>query len=163
MSEFANLRDGGRQLAAALLGAIDGVPEPILLACMPNGVPVALGIREVIDIPVLALPVQRSDTGVVIAPMKELAGRNVIVVDDGVESGSVARAAAVALLASDVESMSLAVPVCARVAEADLRHRYDQVVTLVRPLVHRDLASHFDDFDTIDEAEATRLLAEGPA
>jgi predicted phosphoribosyltransferase len=163
MSDFANLRDAGRRLGPVLAGALAGVPDPVLLAVMPNGVPVALGIREVLDLPVLPLPVVRSADGVVIAPDVALVGRNVVVVDDGVETGTVARAAATSLVESGVGSVILAVPVCSREALATLQHRYDQVVALVHPLVHRSLAWHYADFDVIDEAEARRLLGEHPA
>lgn len=158
MTEFADLRDGGRALGPHLAAAMAGVPEPILLACIPNGVPVALGIKETFDAPVQALRIERSDAGAVVAPIPDLAGRNVIVVDDGVETGTVAGAAVTALLDSGVQSVVLAVPVCARAAEASLQHRFDRIVAVERPILHRSLAGHFAVFDTIDEAEAYRLL-----
>ena len=163
MSDFANLHDAGRRLGQLLVGALAGVDDPLLLAVIPNGVPVALGIREVFGIPVQALPAQRSDAGVVIVPEADLAGRNVVIVDDGVETGTVARAAATAMVESGVASVTLAVPVCSRAALATLQHRYDRVVAVVRPIVDRGLARHYDDFDVIDEAEAHRLLAGDPA
>ncbi len=91
-----------------------------------------------------------------------MAGRCVVVIDDGVETGTAARAAASALRESGVESLLLAVPVCPREALADLQHRYDQVVAVVRPLARRSLAWHYADFDTIDDAAAARLLADLP-
>jgi predicted phosphoribosyltransferase len=162
MSDFPNLAGAGRALGPVLQGALSFTADPLLLAVIPNGVPVALGIRETYDIPVRGLPVQRSADGVVIAPDASLAGRNVVIVDDGVETGTVARAAAAAMVASGVASVVLAVPVCSRESQATLQHRYDQVVALVRPLVHRSLARHFDDFDTIDEATALRMLGDLP-
>ena len=56
MSDFANLLDGGRQLGPLLAGALSGVADPLLLAVIPNGVPVVAGIRETLDAPVRALP-----------------------------------------------------------------------------------------------------------
>jgi predicted phosphoribosyltransferase len=162
MSDFANLRDAGRQLGPVLAEALAGVADPVLLAVIPNGVPVAMGIREGLDFPVRALPATRSTDGVVIDADPELAGRNVVVVDDGVETGTVARAAATALVHAGVASVILAVPVCSRQSLVGLQHRFDRIVTLVRPLVHRSLALHYDDFDVIDEAEAHRLLGDLP-
>ena len=43
--------------------AMAGTPDAVLLAVVPNGVPVALAIRESYDVPVRALPVERSDEG----------------------------------------------------------------------------------------------------
>jgi predicted phosphoribosyltransferase len=163
MSEFANLADGGRRLGPMLAGAMSGVVDPVILAVIPNGVPVAAGIRESFDVPVRALPVRRSEDGVVIDAVPDLVGRNVIVVDDGVETGTVARAAVAALLESGVESVTLAVPVCAMEAMASLQHRYERIVAVSRPLVHRSLARHYTDFDTIDEAEAHRQLGMMPS
>ena len=162
MTDFANLADAGRRLAPALAEAVEGLDDPLLLAVLPNGVPVALGIRETLAIPVRGLAAERSTDGVVIRPDATLAGRHVIVVDDGVETGTVARAAGRALAESGAESVTLAVPVCSRESMATLQHRYDRIVALVRPMAHRSLSWHFDDFDTIDEATAVRLLADLP-
>lgn len=162
MSDFVDLADAGRRLGPVLAGATSGLVDPILLAVLPNGVPVALGIRETLPLPVMALRVDRSADGVVVHPDPALAGRNVIVVDDGVETGTVARAAGRALVEAGVASVILAVPVCSRESMASLQHRYDQIVALVRPMVHRSLSWHFAAFDTIDEATALRLLADLP-
>lgn len=163
MSDFASLADAGRRLAPVLRDALAGVEDPLILAVIPNGVPVALGIRTAWEVPVQGLPATRSDSGVEIDPDPRLAGRHVVVVDDGVETGTVARAAAVALAAAGVASASLAVPVCPRDAEPTLAHQYDRVVAIVRPPMNLGLAGHYDDFDVIDEAEAHRLLGDTPA
>lgn len=160
MSDFANLADGGRRLGALLLEALEAAADPLLLLALPNGVPVARGIAETVAAPMRLLPVERSDDGATVASMPDLAGRTVVVIDDGVETGTVARAAATALRASGVERLILAVPVCPREALADLAHRYDLVVAVVRPLARRDLAWHYADFDTIDEADARRQFAQ---
>ncbi len=107
-------------------------------------------------------PCERSADGVVVAPRPALAGRNVVIVDDGVETGTVARAAAAAMAESGVASVILAVPVCSRESMASLQHRYDQVVALVASARAPQPAWHFDDFDTIDEATALALLADLP-
>ncbi len=158
MSDFADLADGGAQLAPLLVSELAGVPDPLLLAVVPNGVPVVLGIIDGWPAEVRALLAERSDDGVVVRPDAGLAGRHVVVVDDGVETGTVARAAAAALRTSGVASLTLAVPVCPRDAQSDLDQRYDRVVAAVRPFARRDLAWHYDDFDVIDEDAALRLL-----
>lgn len=164
MTDFADLADGGRHLASVLGPALANVEDAILVPAIPNGVPVVAGIRasgvaRCADLPVLGLPVRRSDAGVVIEPVDGLAGRTAIVVDDGVETGTVARAAAGAIRASGAQAVILAVPVCPREALATLQHLYDDVVAPVRPLARRALAWHYADFDTIDETTAARVLA----
>jgi predicted phosphoribosyltransferase len=158
MSYFVNLVDGGRRLGPLLRDAISGLPRPVLAPALPNGVPVALGIREALRFDIEPLIVERSDEGARVTASPVLAGRTVIVIDDGVETGTVARAAGAELRATGVAGLVLAVPVCPREAMADLEHRYDLIVSVVQPLVRRDLAWHYADFDTIDEAEALRLL-----
>ena len=158
MTDFANRIEGGRRLGPLLALALVGSDDPVLLAVMPNGVPVALGIVECSSLPIRSLPVLRRDDGVTIAPRDDLAGRTVIVVDDGVETGTVARAAADALRESGAGRLILAVPVCPREALAHLQHDYDLIVAVVQPMARRDLAWHYADFDTIDEATALLLL-----
>lgn len=163
MSDFASLVDGGRRLAPLLADAVERLPGVVLLAAIPNGVPVALGAAETLAVDVSGLAVQRSAAGASVPARPDLAGRHVVVVDDGVETGTVARAAAASLREVGVASLRLAVPVCPREAEADLQHRYDEVIAVVRPLARRALAWHYRDFDTIDVPTAERLLLEHTA
>lgn len=163
MSDFANLADGGARLAPALREALDGCADPVLLPVLPNGVPVVAGIRSHLALPVVALAVERSDAGVRVPAVPDLAGRTAVVIDDGVETGTVARAVVAPLREAGVARLVLAVPVCSREALVDLEGRYDEVVAVVRPLVLGSLAGHYADFDTVDEAQAHRILAELPA
>jgi predicted phosphoribosyltransferase len=160
VKEFAGLTDAGRQLGAQLEPRIGAWVTPTLLPVLPNGVPVAAGIRDVCALPWLALTVERGEEGVVVPHLEGLEGVTAIVVDDGVETGTVVRAVAPVLRQSGVSRLVLAVPVCSREAMADLGLRYDEIVAVATPLVRRSLAWHYVDFDTIDEQEALRLLAE---
>lgn len=173
MKEFADLRDAGRKLADSIRQEIDVSPGDglVVIAVLPNGVPVSLGVRDSLDLPdalpvrVLGLPIVRSDDGAVVADdvadlARAIGGRTAIVVDDGVETGTVARAVAGPLRAASPKRLVLAVPVCPREAMADLQHRYDDIVAVSTPLVRRDLGWHYRDFDRIDDAEALRLLAD---
>ena len=69
-----------------------------------------------------------------------------LVVDDGVETGTAARAVVAALREAGAAYVALAVPVCPREAEADLRRRYDDVIAVTKPLVRRSLRWHYDTF-----------------
>lgn len=156
MTDFTDLRDGGRRLAPMLEPLLS--ETPLILAVMPNGVPVAVGIREVIDVEVRGLPVTRSDDGAFAEPFDDVDGRLVIVVDDGVETGTVARAAAAALRPLGPRRLVLAVPVCSREVMADLALRYDQVIAPVTPMGRRALTWHYAIFDTIDDETARSVL-----
>ena len=163
MRRFANLADAGHRLAAVVresltTGSDAGDVATILLAVLPNGVPVALPIAAALGIRVTALDVERSDDGPRIGALPALAGARVLVIDDGVETGSVARAAAAAIRPLAPASLILAVPVCSHEAVADLGPRYDRIIAIERPFGRRALSWHFDDFDTIDAPRAWALI-----
>jgi predicted phosphoribosyltransferase len=162
MRRFANLADAGAQLAPLVAEALATGTDArvIVLAAIPNGVPVALPVATALGVTARAMPVERTDDGPRIGALPELAGACVVVVDDGVETGSVARAAAAAIGPANPVELVLAVPVCPREAMADLGLRYDRIIAVEQPFGRRSLAWHFDDFDTIDAARAMALLAE---
>lgn len=157
MTSFANLADGGAQLVAPVRQAAGGLRDPLLLAIIPNGVPVAEPLAEALAVPVAGAWLDREGEPHVIE-LPDVAGREVIVIDGGVETGTAARLVGAALRAGGAARTVLAVPVCPRQAEAGLGALYDEIVALDRPLARRDLRWHYADFDTIDEAEARRRL-----
>ena len=158
MKSFANLADAGRALAVLVQGEFSDASDVTVLAAMPNGVPVAIPVAAALGVRAAGLPVDRTDEGPVIGDLPDAADRIVIVIDDGVETGSVARAAAIALRELKPRRLVLAVPVCSREAMAGLARLYDAIIAIDRPLGRRALAWHYEDFDTIDDAVATRLL-----
>lgn len=158
MKSFANLADAGRALAALVQEEFTDASDVIVLAAIPNGAPVAIPVAAVLGVRATGLQIDRTVDGPVIGTLPDAADRVVIVIDDGVETGSVARAAAIALRELKPRRLVLAVPVCSREAMAGLAHLYDEIIAVDRPLGRRALAWHYEDFDTIDEAAATRLL-----
>jgi len=163
MKEFAHLVDAGRQLGERIAERVGHWSDPILTPVLPNGVPVVEGIRDRLHLPVRAIDVRRADEGVVVEPVADLVGRTAIVVDDGVETGTIARAVAPIMREGMVAHLVLAVPVCSREVLAHLALVYDEVIAVSTPLVRRSLTWHYEDFDTVDEQEARRRLAELPA
>lgn len=157
MTGFANLAAGGARLVAAVSEAASGLRDPLLLAIIPNGVPVAEPLAEALGLPLAGAFLDREGEPHVIE-VPDVAGRDVIVVDDGVETGTAARLVGTALRSGGAARVFLAVPVCPRQAEAGLSTLYDGIIAIDRPLARRDLRWHYADFDTIDEAEARRRL-----
>ena len=141
---FADLSDAGRQLAELLTP--DVVADAVVLAVPPDGVTVAAAVATALGLEVAPLLTTRDDDGVSVDVPVDVAGRRVIVVDDGVETGTAARAVVAALRQAGAAYVVLAVPVCPREVEADLRHRYDEVIAVTRPLVRRSLRWHYDSF-----------------
>jgi predicted phosphoribosyltransferase len=156
MTRLANLADGGRQLAPLMRHVAADANDVLLLAIIPNGVPVAEVIAIELDLPIAGVSLHRDDeprAGII----PDVTGRTIIVVDDGVETGTAARAIGRAVREAGAARVVLAVPVCPR--EALMDRVYDHVIAVQRPLARRDLRWHYDDFDIIDEPEALRRLA----
>lgn len=158
MTRFANLGDAGERLVRAIHDRVDAWIDPCVLAIIPNGVPVAAPIADELNLALLPASLDRSGDPVA-GVLPSLDGRTVIVVDDGVETGTAARLVGEAARAAGAAYLVLAVPVCPREAHPVMERVYDEVIALDRPMVRRDLRWHYDDFDVIDEAEAHRRLA----
>lgn len=91
-------------------------------------------------------------------PMMPLAGRTVIVVDDGVATGSSVRAALRALRKRRPERLVMAVPVGPRETLEDLRRDADEVVCPLVPREFRAVGEFYEDFSQTTDEEVIRLL-----
>lgn len=96
-------------------------------------------------------------------PAPEIEGRTVILVDDGLATGSTMRAAAAALRAQHPEQLVVAVPVAPPETCASLRSEVDEVVCAREPEPFFAVGNWYDDFSQISDAEVRRLLQAGSA
>ncbi|MBP2705670.1 phosphoribosyltransferase [Microbispora sp. RL4-1S] len=98
-------------------------------------------------------------------PLPGLAGRDVIVVDDGLATGGTARAAlrAVRRAQGGRGTVTLAVPVAARDTADLLRREADRVVVLATPAGFRAVGQWYELFDQLTDADVLGLLREGRA
>jgi putative phosphoribosyl transferase len=96
-------------------------------------------------------------------PPPEIEGRTVILVDDGLATGSTMRAAAAALRAQHPEQLVVAVPVAPPETCASLRSEVDDVVCAREPEPFFAVGNWYDDFSQISDAEVRRLLQAGSA
>jgi putative phosphoribosyl transferase len=85
-------------------------------------------------------------------------GRTAVVVDDGLATGSTARAAVQAMRMQGVARVVLAVPVAAPEAAARIRQEVDQFVCLAEPEGFRSVGELYDDFHQLDDREVLDLL-----
>jgi putative phosphoribosyl transferase len=92
-----------------------------------------------------------------------LEGRTVVVVDDGIATGTSMRAALKALRARHPAHLVLAVPVAPADTLAALRSEVDQVVCLEQPAVFRSVGEHYVDFDQVDDQGVLAALAAAQA
>jgi putative phosphoribosyl transferase len=87
-----------------------------------------------------------------------LTRRTVVVVDDGVATGSTARAACAVARALGAARVVLAAPVCAREAARGLAAEVDEVVCLETPRDFRAVGQFYSDFRPTEDAEVIELL-----
>jgi len=88
-----------------------------------------------------------------------VAGRTVVVVDDGVATGVTARAALRSLRGRSVARLVMATPVATMTALARLRQDADEVVSLLVPAHFEAVSRWYDVFDQTSDDEVVRLLA----
>jgi putative phosphoribosyl transferase len=94
-------------------------------------------------------------------PPPEVKGRTVILVDDGLATGSTMRAAAAALRAQHPERLVVAVPVAPPETCASLRNEVDDVVCARAPEPFFAVGNWYDDFSQINDEEVRQLLRAG--
>lgn len=85
-------------------------------------------------------------------------GKTVVVVDDGLATGSTMIAAVRALRSMNAGRVVVAVPVAPRQAVADLRDEADEVVVVDTPMWFYAVGQWYDDFSQTSDAEVRRLL-----
>jgi len=91
-------------------------------------------------------------------PPIAMTGRTVVVVDDGVATGSTARAACLLARANGASRIVLAIPI----GPPDVRRRFadvaDEIVCLTTPRGFHAVGQGYDDFSQLSDADVIRLL-----
>jgi predicted phosphoribosyltransferase len=96
-------------------------------------------------------------------PFPDVRGRIVILVDDGLATGSTMRAAAAALRAQGADRLVVAVPVAPRVTCDALRELVDDVICAVTPEPFFAVGEWYQDFTQVGDAEVQDLLRRAAA
>ena len=96
-------------------------------------------------------------------PPLDVNDRTVIVVDDGLATGSSMRAAVRALKEMKPRAVIVAVPVAAAETCRDLQKEADEVICLATPEPFRAVGLWYDDFTQTTDEEVHELLGEGVA
>jgi putative phosphoribosyl transferase len=96
-------------------------------------------------------------------PPLALAGRVLLLVDDGLATGATMRAAVMAARAGAPHCIVVAVPVASREAVRNLSAVADEVVSVLTPEDFQAVGLWYADFDQTSDAEVCRLLQDGSA
>ena len=96
-------------------------------------------------------------------PRLDLHGRCVVIVDDGVATGSTARAACQVARVLGAARVVLAVPVASRLAASELRQVCDELVCLDQPDPFFAVGEWYRDFAQVGDDEVVGLLHDTPA
>jgi putative phosphoribosyl transferase len=97
------------------------------------------------------------------APRIDLSGRTAVVVDDGMATGSTARAACSVARAQGAGYVVMAVPVASGHAVAQLEEVSDAVVVLEQPEPFYAVGQWYHRFDQTSDADVVALLAQARA
>ena len=92
-------------------------------------------------------------------PPIDVQGRTVILIDDGLATGSTMRAAVTALRRQHPERIVVAVPIGAPSTCAEFRSIADDVICAVTPEPFRAVGMWYDDFSQTSDDEVSDLLA----
>jgi putative phosphoribosyl transferase len=88
----------------------------------------------------------------------ELAGRHLILVDDGLATGSTMLAAVRAARAGGAASVTVAIPVASREAAALIGAEADALAVLQTPAALESIGEWYENFEQLDDEEVCRLL-----
>lgn len=96
-------------------------------------------------------------------PEPDIQGQTIILVDDGVATGSTMRAALEVLQAQQPGQLIVAIPVAPPEVCLSLKAKADEVICLVRPAPFHALSFWYEDFDQMSDDTVQQLLAQTAA
>lgn len=156
---YADREEAGHWLAAELAGYA-GRRDLLVLALPRGGVPVAFPVAQALGAPLDVLVVRK--LGVPGHPARAMgaivAGKTVIVVDDGIATGATARAAVTALRALGPARIVVAAPVASPRAAEELARVADRVVCVAAPARFQAVEEFYRDFPQTSDEEVKALL-----
>ena len=140
--DFIDRADAGQKMLATFKSEI--LEHDVIVVVLPAAVEIALAFATEMTLPMRDLNIVRTRTEVSIPRIGNLAGLNVAVIDDGVESGSTAMAIGAMLRGASVNSATLVVPVCPKSVVPHLLAVYDTIHAVVSPPAPTSLTWNYE-------------------
>jgi predicted phosphoribosyltransferase len=140
--DFIDRADAGHKMVNTFKAEVSNFD--VLIVVLPSAAEIALAFATETTTPMRDLVIGRSARDVVIPRIDNVAGLNVAVIDDGVESGTTAMAIGAMLRAGSVASATLIVPVCPKSAVPNLLAVYDTIHAVVSPDGPQSLSWHYE-------------------
>lgn len=147
---FDNRQDAGHALAQRLVRFTDE-REVLVLVLPRGGVPVGVEVARALRIPVHLFQLGQY------VPVE---GQSIILVDDGIATGSTIRAAINALRQLNPKRVIVAVPVAPLNMVWDLRTEVDEFVTILAPARFFTIDEWYKDFPPVTDQQVSQLLEE---
>ena len=141
---YPNRKAAGQDLAARL-GDLAGRGDTLVLALPRGGLPVAAEVARALGAPL------------------ELRGKCVVLVDDGIATGAMMEAAAMAARAMGAAPVVIAVPVAAPDTMARLAAHADRIVCPQQQAGFMAVGQFYESFPQISDEEVVEQLAMGNA
>jgi putative phosphoribosyl transferase len=151
MRRFIDRADAGRDLAA-MLSTFTHRSDVVVLGVSRGGLAVASEVAEALGVPLDVWP-SRADRS-----LPDVAGRTVVLVDDGLVTGNTMRAAIADLRRREPARIVAATPVASREAVTALRGVADACVCAFVPTRLYTLDLWYEDFSTASDAEVSKLM-----
>ncbi|OHV78723.1 phosphoribosyltransferase [Ensifer sp. LCM 4579] len=92
-------------------------------------------------------------------PPAEIAGRVVIVVDDGIATGATVKAAVIGLKSKGPAKIVVAVPVAPPDAVAELKREADEVICPLQPRMFGAIGYFYSDFEQLTDTDVMNFFA----
>lgn len=88
----------------------------------------------------------------------DLLGKNIIIVDDGIATGTCMELAIKEARSAGARSVTVAVPVCPVNTEEKIKPLTDNTVVLLRPLHFTGIGAYYQDFSQLTDQEVLEML-----
>ncbi|MDO9486703.1 MAG: phosphoribosyltransferase family protein [Actinomycetota bacterium] len=148
MTPYPSFGEAGRLLGAKVLDCGEFF-DACVIGLNARGQIVGAAVAAALRVACQPVAIVKSESSVATTDLPDTLGRTVVIVDDGVESGSAARTIGREVRATGASKIILAVPVCPERLMEELAGVYDELVILHACTDAIGLDGHYQDFDRL--------------